>query len=261
MGHINVDSVTLQFKTKRAGLVTALDNLNLEVPENQFAVIVGPSGCGKSSLLYLIAGLNPVTGGQCELDGEVITGPGPKRGMVFQDYSLFPWLTVRSNVEFGPSLSGASKKQRAELAAHYINAVGLNGFEDAFPSQLSGGMQQRVAIARALANDPEILLMDEPFGALDSQTRTIMQELLLNIWERERKTVLFVTHDIDEALFLGDVVYVMSARPGRIIDTVDVLLDRPRHYDIVTDETFIALKRRIMTSLHTEVERAMQAAS
>lgn len=261
MGQITVDNVSLQFETKRAGSVTALDNLNLKVPENQFAVIVGPSGCGKSSLLYLIAGLHPVTGGRCLLDDEVISGPGAKRGMVFQNYSLFPWLTVQKNVEFGPSLSESSRKSRAELAAHYISAVGLSGFEDAYPSQLSGGMQQRVAIARALANDPEILLMDEPFGALDSQTRTIMQELLLSIWERERKTVLFVTHDIDEALFLGDKVYVMSARPGRIIDTVDVSLERPRQYDIVTDEGFIALKRRIMSSLHAEVEQAMKIAS
>jgi ABC-type nitrate/sulfonate/bicarbonate transport system ATPase subunit len=179
--------------------------------------------------------------------------------MVFQTYSLFPWLTVRKNIEFGLSINNVPEREKQERVNHYLNAVGLSRFENAFPSQLSGGMRQRVALARALANDPEVLLMDEPFGALDSQTRAIMQELLLKIWEEEHKTVLFVTHDIDEALFLGDVVYVMSARPGRIIDTIDVSLDRPRTYDIVTEPNFIELKRRIMLILHSEVEKAMNA--
>ena len=260
MGEVVVDNVSLSFKTRHAGTVRALENISLKVPDKQFAVIVGPSGCGKSSLLDLIACLKDPTSGQCSVDGKVVTKPGRDRGMVFQSYSLFPWLTVRKNIEFGLSINKVPKRERVERVDHYVNAVGLNRFEDAFPSQLSGGMRQRVALARALANDPEVLVMDEPFGALDSQTRAIMQELLLKIWEEEHKTVLFVTHDIDEALFLGDVVYVMSARPGRIIDTIDVSLDRPRTYDIVTEPHFIELKRRILLSLHSEVEKAMNAA-
>jgi len=258
MGQVQIDEVSLAFETRRAGRVVALEQLSLEVPEKQFAVIVGPSGCGKSSLLDLVAGLKDTTAGQCSVDGKVVSRPGADRGMVFQSYSLFPWLTVRKNVEFGLSLNKVASSERTERANHYIGSVGLTGFENAYPSQLSGGMKQRVAIARALANNPEVLLMDEPFGALDSQTRALMQELLLGIWEKEQKTVLFVTHDIDEALFLGDVVYVMSARPGRIIDTIDVNLKRPRHYDIITTPQFIEFKRRIMSSLHAEVKKAMK---
>ena len=257
MGQVSIRNVALRFASQRVGMVTALENLSLEIPDKQFAVIVGPSGCGKSSLLHLVAGLADVSDGGCYIDDQLITEPGADRGMVFQNYSLFPWLTVRKNVEFGLSVQKISVAQRTERAQHYIQAVGLSGFEDAYSSQLSGGMQQRAAIARALANNPEVLLMDEPFGALDSQTRTIMQELLLRIWEREQKTVIFVTHDIDEALFLGDVVYVMSSRPGTIIDAVDVTLERPRRYDIVTSIEFIELKRRIMVNLHEQVERAM----
>ncbi len=257
MGQVSIRDVTLTFSSRRVGQVTALANLCLEIPDKQFAVIVGPSGCGKSSLLHLVAGLTEVSGGGCYIDGQFITQPGADRGMVFQNYSLFPWLTVKKNVEFGLSVQGMSPTQRAERAQHYIQAVGLSGFEDAYSTQLSGGMQQRAAIARALANDPEVLLMDEPFGALDSQTRTIMQELLLSIWEREQKTVLFITHDIDEALFLGDVVYVMSKRPGTIVDSVEVSLVRPRQYEVVTSVEFIELKRRIMANLHREVEHSM----
>lgn len=260
MGVISINNISLIFKTHRAGTVTALDHLSMEVPDKQFAVIVGPSGCGKSSLLDLIAGLKDASGGQCSVDGKVVTKPGADRGMVFQSYSLFPWLTVQKNVEFGLSLNKIPERERVERASYYVDIVGLNKFSDAYPNQLSGGMKQRAAIARALANDPEVLVMDEPFGALDSQTRSIMQQLLLSIWEKEHKTVLFVTHDIDEALFLGDVVYVMSARPGRIMDTVEVGLDRPRGYEIITTPHFIELKRRIMESLHSEVEKAMNVA-
>lgn len=259
MGVISVKEVSLVFNTRRAGTVVALDRLSMEVPDKQFAVIVGPSGCGKSSLLDLIAGLKDPTGGTCSVDGRVVTKPGSDRGMVFQSYSLFPWLSVQKNVEFGLSLARKPQKERIERAGHYVEMVGLTKFANAYPSQLSGGMKQRVAIARALANDPEVLVMDEPFGALDSQTRSIMQELLLGIWEKEHKTVLFVTHDIDEALFLGDVVYVMSSRPGRIMDTISVDLERPRDYDIITTPQFMDLKRRIMVSLHAEVEKAMNA--
>lgn len=257
MESILIERVSLEFKNRRTGTIVALDDLSLSIPDKQFAVIVGPSGCGKSSLLTLVAGLQEASTGHCRVDGRIVVGPGADRGMVFQGYSLFPWLTVRKNVEFGLSVAGLPTKERVERAQHYIAAVGLSGFEDVYPVQLSGGMQQRVAIARVLVNDPEVLLMDEPFGALDNQTRSIMQELLLGIWEHEQKTVLFVTHDIDEALFLGDVVHVMSARPGRIIDVINVGLARPRHYDVVTSEHFVSHKRRIMSMLHSEVEKTM----
>jgi NitT/TauT family transport system ATP-binding protein len=257
MGEVSIENVSLRFTTRRAGTITALDTLNMKIPDQQFAVIVGPSGCGKSSLLDLVAGLKSSSEGDCRIDGTVIEKPGPDRGMVPQNYSLFPWLTVQKNVEFGLSLSNISAKERTQRADHYVNVVGLSAFRDAYPAQLSGGMKQRVAIARSLAVNPEVLLMDEPFGALDSQTRSVMQELLLDVWQQERKTVLFITHDIDEALFLGDVVYVMSARPGRIIDSIDVGLERPRDYDVVTSDHFIELKRRIMSSLHAEVGKAL----
>lgn len=261
MGEVSIERVGLSFKSRKGDDVVALNNLSLQIPDKQFAVIVGPSGCGKSSLLDIIAGLKEPTGGQCKLDGQIISGPGAERGMVFQNYSLFPWLTVLKNVEFGLNLKNVAEKERIERARFYVNAVGLNGFENSYPKQLSGGMKQRVAIARSLANDPKILLMDEPFGALDSQTRTVMQELLLGVWEKNQKTVLFVTHDIDEALFLGEKVYVMSARPGRIIDTLSVDFPHPRHYDMLTSPPCLELKRRIHHNLHTEVQKAMAAAA
>jgi NitT/TauT family transport system ATP-binding protein len=259
MARLAIENVSLAFATKRGANVTALDNLSLEIPDKEFAVIVGPSGCGKSSLLYLLAGLHMPTGGLCRIGGTVITEPGADRGMVFQGYTLFPWLSVQKNVEFGLSLGSMPVNERADIARRYISDVGLDGFADAYPNQLSGGMRQRVALARALANDPEVLLMDEPFGALDSQTRSIMQELLLKVWEQNHKTVLFVTHDIDEALLLGDKVYVMSARPGRIIETIDVEIDRPRTVDAITSQYFVEQKRRVLGLLHDEVLAAMKA--
>jgi ABC-type nitrate/sulfonate/bicarbonate transport system ATPase subunit len=261
MGTVTVEALDLRFNSRNGGQVIALNNLSLTVPDKQFAVIVGPSGCGKSSLLDIIAGLKEPTGGNCRLDGKVIHGPGKERGMVFQNYSLFPWLTVLKNVAFGPSLRGHSGREALERARHYVNAVGLSQFENAYPNQLSGGMKQRVAIARSLANDPEVILMDEPFGALDSQTRAVMQQLLLGIWEKEHKTILFVTHDIDEALFLGEKVYVMSARPGRIIDTISVEFPHPRSYELSTEPAFAELKRRIQRNLHGEVQKALTDAA
>ncbi len=260
MGALDIENVGLRFKTARAGEVVALSNLHMQIPDKQFAVIVGPSGCGKSSLLDLVAGLKEASNGTCKVNGRAVHGPGAERGMVFQNYSLFPWLSVQKNVEFGLALRKVPERDRVERARHFVHAVGLKGFEQAYPSHLSGGMKQRVAIARALANDPEVLLMDEPFGALDSQTRSVMQELLIDIWETHQKTVLFVTHDIDEAIFLGDVVYVMSARPGRIIDTIPIELPRPRKYELVTSPAFIDLKRRIQKNLHQEVHKALAAA-
>ncbi len=261
MGTVNVEDLDLHFKSRHGEDVIALNKLSLTVPDKQFAVIVGPSGCGKSSLLDIIAGLKEPTGGVCRLDGKLIDGPARERGMVFQNYSLFPWLSVLKNVEFGLSLQGRPQKETTERARYYVSAVGLTSFENAYPNQLSGGMKQRVAIARSLANDPEVILMDEPFGALDSQTRVVMQQLLLGIWEKEHKTILFVTHDIDEALYLGEKVYVMSARPGRIIDTIAVDFAHPRSYELSTSPAFVDLKRRIQHSLHAEVHKALSTAA
>ena len=257
MSKLVVNYVTLRFERKGKSPIIALENFSIDVADREFSVIVGPSGCGKSSLLHLIAGLNRSTTGHVQLDGRVVEGPDRDRGMVFQSYTLVPWLTVQKNIEFGPTLRGVPKEDCGEIARRYIDSVGLRGFEDAYPSQLSGGMMQRVALARALANDPEILLMDEPFGALDSQTRSFMQQLLLKVWEQSQKTVLFVTHDIDEALFLGDRVYVMTARPGRIKEEIKVPIARPRTMDMVTSTQFVTLKRRIIELLQEEVLKSL----
>ncbi len=251
MGDVAIENIRLEFGLPGRAIV-ALDDVSLTVPDKQFAVIVGPSGCGKSSLLDIVAGLRRQTAGRCIVDGVVVSKPGRQRGMVFQNYSLFPWLSVQKNVEFGLRLRGVSAKQREETARSYLDSVGLTGFAHNYPSQLSGGMKQRVAIARALANDPDVLLMDEPFGALDSQTRTVMQQLLLKVWEKDSKTVIFVTHDIEEALFLGDIIYVMSARPGRFVDRITVPLPRPRRYELFSTPEFLALKGRIHARLHPE---------
>jgi ABC-type nitrate/sulfonate/bicarbonate transport system ATPase subunit len=258
MAKLEIADVALRFFPKGGKPVTALDNISLGVAEQEFSVIVGPSGCGKSSLLRLVAGLIDPTAGRITLDGKEVTGPGKDRGMVFQSYTLFPWLTVRDNVEFGLKIGGVPAAERARIAAHYISEVGLEGFETSYPKQLSGGMMQRVALARALANDPAILLMDEPFGALDSQTRSLMQELLLKIWEHSHKTVLFITHDIDEAILLGDRVHVMTARPGRIKERVEIDIQRPRTVDVAMSLEFIALKRRITALIHDEALKAMR---
>ena len=247
-----VEDVTLRYG--EANGVLALDDVSLKVAKNEFCVIVGPSGCGKSSLLYLAAGLNDATSGSIKVDGREVIEPGPDRGMVFQSYTLFPWLTVRANIEYGPKRKGLPAEQRRQIVDQYLNEVGLAPFADHYPAQLSGGMKQRVAIARALANDPAVLLMDEPFGALDSQTRGTMQKLLLRVWERQQKTVLFVTHDIDEALVLGDRVLVMTARPGKIKAEIKVDIPRPRSMDVILEPDFIALKRRILGLLHDEID-------
>lgn len=247
-----IEDVTLRYGD--ANGVLALDDVSLKVARNEFCVIVGPSGCGKSSLLYLAAGLNDATSGSIKVDGREVIEPGPDRGMVFQSYTLFPWLTVRANIEYGPKRKGLPTEQRRQIVDQYLNEVGLAPFADHYPAQLSGGMKQRVAIARALANDPAVLLMDEPFGALDSQTRGTMQKLLLRVWERQQKTVLFVTHDIDEALVLGDRVLVMTARPGKIKAEIKVDIPRPRSMDVILEPDFIALKRRILGLLHDEID-------
>ena len=261
---LQVRGVSRSFPAQSGGVPTvALQATNLAVAENDFVTILGPSGCGKSTLLRIVAGLDQQSSGEVLLDGQRISGPGADRGMVFQSYTLFPWLTVQQNVCFGLRERGLPRGQQLEIAGAFLHRVGLHGFEQHFPKQLSGGMQQRVAIARALANQPRMLLMDEPFGALDHQTREQMQELLLGIWEgdqaSERKTVLFVTHDIDEAVFMGSRVVVMSARPGRIKLDRTVPLAHPRHYSIKTSPEFSALKAELTEQVRVEV-RAAQAA-
>jgi ABC-type nitrate/sulfonate/bicarbonate transport system ATPase subunit len=220
------------------------------VEDNDFICILGPSGCGKSTLLRIVAGLDTPSTGQVLLDGQAVERPGPDRGMVFQSYTLFPWLTVRENVLFGSRATGAK-------ADELIGKVGLRGFEHHYPKMLSGGMQQRTALARALANEPKILLLDEPFGALDNQTRALMQELLLGIWEADRKTVLFVTHDIDEAIFMANRVAVMSARPGRIKAIVPIELPHPRHYTMKTTPQFSRTKAELTEQIRVEAMKAM----
>jgi len=218
-------NVTRTFDAEN-GSREALENINLEVKPSEFLCIVGPSGCGKTTLLRMIAGLDYPTSGEIILDGTPVQGPSPDRGMVFQEFSLFPWRTVLKNVEFGLRIQG--KRDIKRTAERYIELVGLKGFEHSFPFQLSGGMKQRVAIARALATEPAILLMDEPFGSVDAQTRNVLQEELLEIWKRTKKTILFVTHSVDEAVYLADRVVVMSLRPGRILEVLSVDIERPR---------------------------------
>jgi ABC-type nitrate/sulfonate/bicarbonate transport system ATPase subunit len=255
-----VEGVSRVFPGVRGGAATrALEPTELAVAQNDFITILGPSGCGKSTLLRIVAGLDRPTAGRVLLDGRAVIGPGADRGMVFQSYTLFPWLTVTENIAFGLTERGVPAAQRREIVAAYVEKVGLKGFERHYPKQLSGGMQQRTAIARALANDPEILLLDEPFGALDNQTRSLMQELLLGIWERERKTVLFVTHDIEEAIFLASRTIVMTARPGRIKAEVPVDLPHPRHYRMKTEPEFSALKARLTEEIRAEAVLAAEA--
>ncbi|GAB4115844.1 MAG: ABC transporter ATP-binding protein [Rubrivivax sp.] len=246
---------------RRFDRTLALQATDLDVAENEFITILGPSGCGKSTLLRIVAGLDRPTAGEVLLEGRRIEGPGADRGMVFQSYTLFPWLTVRDNVCFGLRERGLPRAQQLEIADGFLAKVGLTGFERHWPKQLSGGMQQRTALARALANRPRMLLMDEPFGALDHQTRELMQELLLGIWEAENTTVLFVTHDIDEAVFMGSRVVVMSARPGRIKLDRRVPLPHPRHYAMKTTPEFAALKAELTEAVRAEVIAAQQAAA
>jgi ABC-type nitrate/sulfonate/bicarbonate transport system ATPase subunit len=250
---LDVQGVSRVFPGVRgAAPVRALEPISFTLAENDFITILGPSGCGKSTLLRIVAGLDRPTSGRALLDGREIRGPGADRGMVFQSYTLFPWLTVAENIAFGLRERGVPAAERRAVVAEYVGKVGLGGFENHYPKQLSGGMQQRTAIARALANDPEMLLLDEPFGALDNQTRALMQELLLGIWERERKTVLFVTHDIEEAIFLASRVVVMTARPGRIKADVAIDLPHPRHYRMKTSPAFSALKAQLTEEIRAE---------
>jgi NitT/TauT family transport system ATP-binding protein len=254
---LDLRDISMTYRTRRGGTVVAVERLNLHVGDREFVSIVGPSGCGKSTVLRMVAGLVRASGGVVLLDGVPVIEPGADRGMVFQSYTLFHWLTVQRNVEFGLQLKRIPAAERAAVARHYLDLVGLSGFERSYPKELSGGMMQRVALARALANDPDVLLMDEPFGALDAQTRMLMQELLLDLWQRQPKTILFVTHDIEEAIFLSDRVYVMSARPGRIKAEIVVPLARPRTLDATSDPAFVALKREIFELIREESVKAI----
>lgn len=243
-------------KNRKEKEVVALKDINLEVKESEFVVLVGPSGCGKSSLINIIGGLEDATEGEVLIDGKDVVEPGADRGMVFQGYSLFPWLTVQKNVEFGLKMKKVSKVEREKIAKEFIELVGLSGFENALPKQLSGGMKQRVAIARTLANHPEVLLMDEPFGALDAQTRVVMQELLAKISRETKNTILFITHDIDEAILLADRIYVMSRRPGTIKEVIEVSVEGERNHEIMVKPEFLEMKRRIMEMLWQESQDA-----
>ncbi len=227
-----------------------LRDINLSIKENEFICFIGPSGCGKTTLLRIIAGLEEPTTGTLSLAGESIKGPGPERGMVFQEYSLFPWRTVLDNIAFGLELKGVPTEERRIRSRQYLKMVGLERFEARYPHELSGGMKQRVAIARALVNDPRALLMDEPFGALDAQTRNLMQSELLRIWEKEKKTVVFVTHSVDEAIYLADRIVIMSARPGRIKDVIEIPLSRPRNR---TSFEVNKIRDRILSDLRSEI--------
>jgi NitT/TauT family transport system ATP-binding protein len=244
----------------RNGEMRALDDVTVEVADADFVCIVGASGCGKSTLLNIMAGLIRPTAGRVEVGERPVEGPGVDRGMVFQSYTLFPWLRVRENVEFGPSLKGVSKEERRRTADRLLEEMGLVEFARAYPRELSGGMKQRVAIARALANDPEVLLMDEPFGALDALTRAGAQRFLTEIWEQHRRTIAFVTHDIDEAIYLGDTVYVMSRRPGRIREIVQVDISRPRSLDDIGTPRFAELKHHILSLIFEDEDQAGESA-
>ena len=232
------------------GAFTALGGVSLEIADNEFVTVVGPSGCGKSTLLNILAGLETPSGGEALVDGKAVDGPGPERGVIFQQYALFPWLSVRENVEFGMRSTGVPKKERRERAEHFIRLVGLERFADALPKTLSGGMKQRCAIARAYAVNPSILLMDEPFGALDALTRVRLQEQLLQTWSSDRRTVLFITHDVDEAVFLAGRVIVMAARPGRIHDVIDVDLPYPRTEEVRLSPEFGKLRNEVWQAVY-----------
>jgi len=250
---IQARDISLTFKPKNRDSVTALKELTLDVAKGEFVSLVGPSGCGKSTFLNVLLGLLKPDGGEIRLNGKQITGPGQERAMVFQEFGLLPWRTVLANVELGLELKGVQASVRRERAMELIKMAGLAGFASHYPHELSGGMKQRVGLARALVTDPEVLLMDEPFAALDAQTRDLMQMELLQIWDRTKKTVVFVTHSIEEAAYLSDRVIVISARPGRAKDVMKIALPRPRDYEMRLSAEFNDIKARIWASLKEEL--------
>ena len=248
---IEVKDLKKTFPLKNEDFV-ALNGVNLDIADQEFVTVVGPSGCGKTTLLNVIAGLEKASGGQVLVDGESVSGPSPERGVIFQQYALFPWLTVRENVEFGLKLAKKSKKETRETAQHFIDLVGLTQFADALPKMLSGGMKQRCALARAYAVNPKLLLMDEPFGALDALTRVNLQGQLLQTWQSEKRTVVFITHDVDEAVFLANRVVVMAAKPGRIKEIIEVDLPYPRHVDLRLTPRFGELRNRVWSAVYSQ---------
>jgi NitT/TauT family transport system ATP-binding protein len=251
------DKVSIEYRSSDSSrLVVALQELSIDIADGEFLTIVGPSGCGKTTFLNAVSGMIPISSGQLLLDGQSVAGPGADRGVVFQQPLLLPWRTVRGNVAYGLEVQGASRAVIHERVEHFIRLVGLEGFEDSYPSQLSGGMQQRANLARALAIDPKLLLLDEPFAALDAQTREFMQSELLTIWGSTRKTALFVTHQIDEAVYLADRVLVLSARPGRVVDLVTVDIPRPRALDVKTSPEFLRCHQRIWSAVVKEAAKA-----
>ena len=254
---ISIQGVTKVFSGKR-GEVTALKELSMDVTDGEFLVIVGASGCGKTTLLNLVAGFDMPTEGQILLDGQPVTGITPECGMIFQQYALFPWKTVQDKVEFGMKMKRMPVKDRRERAARFIDIVGLNGFEQTYPHHLSGGMKQRVSIARSLANNPKVMLLDEPFAALDAMTRQVLQEQLVRIYEKHRKTIVFITHSIDEALLLSSRIMVMTARPGRIAQEIVNDLPHPRNADVQLSSRYMELKRTIWDSVQAEVMKSME---
>lgn len=260
MTHLEVSNLHKQFKTRNGSLV-ALKDINLNIEEGEFICAVGASGSGKSTLLRLVAGLDTPTAGEILVDGVRVTGPGPDRGMVFQKYTLYPWMNVAQNVEFGLKLQGVSRTQRRERVAHYLEVVGLSQFAQSLPKELSGGMQQRVAIARALASAPKILLMDEPFGALDARTKESMQQFLLELWRRTGTTILMITHDVEEAVFLSQRIYVLTSRPGSIKTELTMDLPRERTYHTKSNSTFQDCKETVLNLLRAEGEKATVLAS
>lgn len=246
---LEVNGLQKEFATPQ-GSVTALRNINFKTYKREFVCVIGPSGCGKSTLIRILAGLESKTGGQVLLDGKEVSGPGPDRGMVFQGYTLFPWLTVKRNVMFGLQLAGRGRTVAEDEARQWIDLVGLGKFENSYPHQLSGGMKQRVAIARALANQPRILLMDEPFGALDAQTRARMQAYLMEIWQNIDVTILFITHDLDEAIYLADRILVLKAHPGEVQEIIEVPVPQPRSPEQLLSPEFLATRKRLEELIH-----------
>lgn len=255
---LEVVGLTKTFATAR-GVVTALDDVSFSVHKRELMCVIGPSGCGKSTLVRILAGLEEPTAGEVRVNGSAVSGPGPDRGMVFQGYTLFPWQTVKQNVMFGPRMAGKSSYSAESDAREWISLVGLSKFENAYPHQLSGGMKQRVAIARALANQPRVLFMDEPFGALDAQTRCQMQSYLLDIWKNVDITIVFITHDLDEAVFLSDRILVLDANPGRIREVVEVPVPRPRSDSQLFEPSFMATRKHIDHMMHPPGQTTKEA--
>ncbi len=251
---LSIKNLNKTYHTEEGDEVVALSDINLDVADKEFVCFIGPSGCGKTTLLRITAGLEKPDTGTLTVNNEPITGPGPDRGMVFQEYSLFPWRTVLKNITFSLELKKIPKSEREKIARDFLEVVGLSKFADSYPHELSGGMKQRVAIARALVNDPDVLLMDEPFGAVDAQTRNRLQHELLNIWEKKKKTVVFITHSVDEAVFLADKVVVFTARPGRIKEVINVDLPRPRER---TSFEANAIREHLLATLGAEIQAAI----